>query len=219
MTTVKQLSQQTGLTVSFIRKCLDSLPDILKQHTQRGSKNAVLIDANGLVIFERIRQLKQEGRVLPDIKTALETELQPDTHDTQQLAETETSTPTTQQEQLLTELLTVQTRLSEEQTARLNDTREHDEQRRKEQERYFQELSELQRKNDALTSSIRMLPEGKTPQEVRAEYEEQRRELSEKERKEQEASRILAALRDSQGILQGKRRKELLTQLEKLLTE
>lgn len=214
MTTIKQLSHQTGLTVSYIRKCLDYLANVVTPYTHRGTHNAILLDSNGLVIFERVRELKQDGLALPDIKAVLEKEFETGALVVPRRGEPTPKTSERQENQVLNELLSMQARLTDEMTARLDDTRHH----ARELAEKDKEISDLERKNEVLSMSLRMLPDGKPPDVIRSEYDEQRRKLSEKAHREQEAAHLLAELQQSLGLFQGKKRRELLKQLETLLS-
>ena len=188
-----------------------------------------MIDSNGLVIFDRIRELKNEGLALPEIQARFESGMQAETQGEQQPIET----TAIQETQVLTKLLDTQARLNDEMTARLEDTRENEERLRTEQARHFRELQErestiadLQRKVDSLDTALKMLPDGKPPEQIRSEYEEQRRTLAENERrahereqadthKQQELKRIATELKACKWY-EGKKRRGLLAELEAL---
>ena len=118
-----------------------------------------MIDSNGLVIFEQIRELKRQGLALPDIKTALETAIETGSLSIPGHGETELDKPGKQDSQVLKELLNTQARLTDEMTARLEDTRQH----ARELQEKDKEISDLHRKVDTLDMALRMLPDGKTP--------------------------------------------------------
>jgi hypothetical protein len=71
-------------------------------------------------------------------------------------------------------------------------------------------ITDLTREKEILSGTLKLLPEGKPPEQIRQEYEEDRR-------KQQEVARIVGELRQIQGVFHWKRRKELLAQLEALL--
>lgn len=80
--TIKDIAKHTGLTVNFIRRCISTMRDIFKPHTSKGFNNTVVFDDNGLVLFDKIKQLKTDRLTLPAIKQRLS----PDKPDSQTLS-------------------------------------------------------------------------------------------------------------------------------------
>lgn len=74
--TIQDIQKRTNLKLDFIRRCTSQLKEVLKPHTKNGDFNTLLIDSNGLVIFDKIMQYKQEGLSLPAIKEKLTSSLQ-----------------------------------------------------------------------------------------------------------------------------------------------
>ena len=73
MFTIDEIQKQTGLQIYFIRKCLKVLNDILSPHIQRGEHNSLLFNDNALVIFDQIKQLKEQGLSIVEIEKQLQT--------------------------------------------------------------------------------------------------------------------------------------------------
>jgi hypothetical protein len=67
MLTLNEISKKTGLSQNFLRLCKTKLGDILNPYIYRGDKNKLLFDENSIMIFEKIRKLKDEGLSLSDI--------------------------------------------------------------------------------------------------------------------------------------------------------
>lgn len=67
MLTLTEVSHKTGLSQNFIRLCKNKLGDILNSYIFRGDKNRLLFDNNAIVIFDKIKKLKDEGLSISDI--------------------------------------------------------------------------------------------------------------------------------------------------------
>ena len=67
MLTLKEISKQTGLSPNFIRLCKTKLNDILNPYIHRGNKNKLLFDESAVMLFDKIRNLKEEGLYISDI--------------------------------------------------------------------------------------------------------------------------------------------------------
>ena len=70
--TINDIQEHTGLNINFIRRCLRDMKDIFDPHTTRGDKNSIVFDDSALILFDRIKQLKeQDGSTIPEIKKKL----------------------------------------------------------------------------------------------------------------------------------------------------
>lgn len=70
--TIKNIEKDTGLKYSFIRKCLNQMPDIFAPHYQKGGQdNTIALTHGGVLIFRRINELKGQGISLPFIHQKL----------------------------------------------------------------------------------------------------------------------------------------------------
>ena len=233
MYTIQDLSSETGLTVSFIRRCLKAFARLFEPHLKRGNFNQILLDVEGYVLFDKIKQLKQRELSLPEIQHYLEQEFpekfsQFSSESSQQAGPSQTLTNPDQTHGYLEKIFELQ-------QDRLND-----------RDRYLQDLQEkdarihdLQRKVDALEGQMKGLPSGKTPADVMQDYETQRhatrdaehrytdlkRETEFRQREQQreqdyrlhEQRRLLEDLKTTPWY-QHKRRKRLLAQLEELVS-
>lgn len=68
---VNGLQLATGLTAQFIRRCVRAMPELLKGETIRSDKNKLLFTDNALVIFDRVKQLKQDRLTIGEMKDKL----------------------------------------------------------------------------------------------------------------------------------------------------
>jgi len=67
MLTLNEISKKTGLSQNFIRLCKAKLGDILTPYIYRGDKNKLLFDESAVMLFDKVRSLKDEGLSLADI--------------------------------------------------------------------------------------------------------------------------------------------------------
>ncbi|MFC1827059.1 MerR family transcriptional regulator, partial [Thermodesulfobacteriota bacterium] len=67
MLTLSEISKKTGLSQNFIRLCKAKLGDILTPYIYRGEKNKLLFDESAVMLFDKVRSLKDEGLSLADI--------------------------------------------------------------------------------------------------------------------------------------------------------
>ena len=81
--TVSDICKFTGLKEPFIRRCIRECRDLLTQWSIRGDNNSILFEDSALKFFDRVKQLKEEGANLVQIKTVLLKELEPQSHESQ----------------------------------------------------------------------------------------------------------------------------------------
>lgn len=78
MYTIQDVIERTGLKANFIRRCVKGI-SCLQGHTKNGDKNRTLFDSNAFVIFDKIKQYKEEGLTIQRIDEELvKLEKQPD---------------------------------------------------------------------------------------------------------------------------------------------
>ncbi len=79
--TLKEISNQTGIQLDFLRQCVKALKVELEPFQERGKNNAVLLDENSLGIMEKIKSLKDRdlsiSAIVRTIKADLETDEKP----------------------------------------------------------------------------------------------------------------------------------------------
>ena len=194
MFTIDEIQKQTGLQIPFIRKCVKSFDNVLSPHIQRGDHNSLLFNDNASIIFDKIKQFKEEGLSIVEIGKKLES------------IKTEIPKVLKQGSNSNDEVVELHRRL-------LSDTESHYREKL-EYEKRLSELerdkSELERKNLMLENSLKLLPEGKPPKLIKTEWEQsQARKL--------EISGILSRLEELDGrAFKGKERKKLIKRLREL---
>jgi DNA repair exonuclease SbcCD ATPase subunit len=74
--TIEDVVFSTGLKEPFIRKIVRACDELFKPYIKRGDKNSLLFDSNAMVIFDRIKQLKEKTYTIDEIKSAIEKDLE-----------------------------------------------------------------------------------------------------------------------------------------------
>jgi len=70
--TINEIHEKTGLKVNFIRRCITELKDLFEPHITKGENNISLFDDSGLILFDRIKQLKESDNLsIPEIRKHL----------------------------------------------------------------------------------------------------------------------------------------------------
>lgn len=69
--TIEQVASASGLSVKFVRRMKEALPQLFEKHTERGGANALLFDEAILEILKRTKELKNRGRTLQQIRDEL----------------------------------------------------------------------------------------------------------------------------------------------------
>jgi hypothetical protein len=75
MYTVKDLAQRFALHPKRVRERLAALGPVVEPHIVEGKQNAKLLTDAGMAIFDRLRQLEQEGYTVPAAVQRLKEEL------------------------------------------------------------------------------------------------------------------------------------------------
>lgn len=78
MHSIKELADILGYSVYQLRDRLDLLRPWFDQYTQRGEKNKILIDGNGIEILRRFKGMEDQGVSLKEIPNKIQTELNKD---------------------------------------------------------------------------------------------------------------------------------------------
>ena len=206
MNRIEDIKKLTGFETHFIRRLLNDLRDIFDPHIKRGDSNAILIEAGGMVIFDQIKQMKDKGFSIPQIKKELEKVKQAPKNLESKGNQNHSETPLN--------LVPAQEviNLLKEQQQELKQEKEKREQAIREKEQAIREqaqtIAELEGKYKALDSAVKMLPEGKTPEQIRQEWERE-------QRKKIEIASTIAELKTLSSF-RFRRRKALYTYLEEL---
>ena len=69
--TITDICKFTGLKEPFVRRCIRECREILNQWSIRGDNNSILFEDSALKFFDRVKQLKEEGANLVQIKSTL----------------------------------------------------------------------------------------------------------------------------------------------------
>ena len=200
MYSIKELAKRTNLDISFIRKCKNTFKQIIDPHIQRGEKNKLLFTDNALIIYDRIAQMKSEGLSIPEIQKqfkqdfkTVQTDISKDVQATQ-----------TMDKELLDKIFELQKQLSEEQAKRYVECKEKD-----------QHIVELENLSTHLKSQLLYLTDGKTPEEVKQQWQQEHMD-------KQRIAWILKELESLEGIFSVVnyfKRKKLYKELQGLMTK
>jgi DNA-binding transcriptional MerR regulator len=196
---LEQVLEITGLKGDFSRKCLKHLREYLKPHERRGEFNRLLYNQSGLVVWDKIKQMKEQGLSLPEMKRQLETSKTP--AQTDQPKHDKTAPLTDPTEKYLQKIIEIQSQHYQE----IKAERDRSEKVIREQS---QEIKDWVIKYQALDSAIKMLPEGKTPEQIRVEWEAD-------QKKRIEIAAIISELKIT-SFIRFRRKAALYKRLEKL---
>ena len=191
--TIVDVSERTALTTDFINRAHSKLSGYFKDHRTYGDNNQVRFSDSGLIVWDRIAQLKHDNKNLPEIAHALDRDLQKGAQNqtTASSAASQTlrnGSPNQIGERGISRADKEELDLVEKLYERLLEAKE-------------KELGAKDRALNAVEDKIRLLlPEGKTPEQLQA-------ELSAKQRQEAELQRLHQRDKELQ---------ELLHELEKL---
>ena len=187
MLTLNEVSKKTGLSQNFIRICKTKLGDILNPYIFRGNKNRLLFDDSAIIIFDKIRKLKDEGLSMSDIvhgfKQEFTASLLNANKDKLNLKQTENlydvNEPNTTVDTLLKNMIHGRVQALEADKTKLelekNDVTQklHDREKR---------IKELERANQEMKTDLKSLPYGRTPEQIRADYASDQQSKKEKMR-------------------------------------
>lgn len=214
--TINDIIDYTGLKYEYIIKCTKELDNILKPYIQRGDKNSIIFDSNALVIFDRIKYLKEGKQSISSIKVQLESELIQTPKDTQNSTSNLINNTPNIQESELTKLL-------------INKLEEANRKNFESLEKVLQskdQVIEVQRReNQELKNQILLITAGKTPEEIRTEQQnkelellklKQQAELASKEAEEVK-SKVLEKTAELEAMnIKEQKRQELLKEIKSL---
>jgi len=195
---VKHIKERFNLSRNYISDCLRVLDPIFEGHYSRGANNRIIFDDSAFKIFERISNIKSLGKTLPQIKKTLEAELgnrgkQPGNED-----ETRPTTPGNEGGNATADKLL--NALTESHKSALNAK---------------EETIKAQKETiQSLHKELLSLPDGRTPKEIREEWNKQR-EHTEHRRK---LIKELVALQSNLIFRKTKRQREITKELTALGT-
>jgi DNA-binding transcriptional MerR regulator len=200
MYSIQELAKRTNLDISFIRKCKNTFKQILEPHIKRGEKNKLLFTDNALIVFDRIGQMKNSGLSIPEIQKQFKHDFKTVQTGVSKDVQTGVQAAQTVDKELLDKIFELQKQLSEEQAKRYSECKERD-----------QKIFELEQLNHHLADTLKLLPEGKTPEQLKQEWHVE-------QEKKAKALKIVAELKNenSSGLLSifKRKNKQLIDELE-----
>ena len=187
MLTLNEVSKKTGLSQNFIRLCKTKLGDILNPYVFRGDKNRLLFDDSALLIFDKIRKLKDDGLSIADIvhgfKQEFATALSAANKNKLNLKQAENlytaneSEPTV--DTLLKSMIHGRVQALEADKTKLELEKNEILQKFEDREK---RIRELERVNQEMKTDLKSLPYGRTPEQIRGDYDMHQQQKKEKMR-------------------------------------
>ncbi len=141
--TLIDVQKRTGLSVPTLRKQLAVCRAILAPFIKKGSRNKLLFDSNALIIFDKVKQLREEGMSLNQIKKELDIEFN-------KVINQDSNSKNEMNKQLAPEM-----KLFVELQEKFN----------KEIKNANERVLELEKTNSILKEQIKLLTDGKSPEE------------------------------------------------------
>ena len=86
---IEHIEERTGLPRKYLDRCSSQLRRALDPHRIQGEKNKYFYNDNGLVLFDRIKQLKEGGYTLANIAETLESDRASTVENSRQTLESE----------------------------------------------------------------------------------------------------------------------------------
>ena len=187
MLTLNEVSKKTGLSQNFIRLCKTKLGDILKPYVFRGDKNRLLFDDSAIMIFDKIRKLKDEGLSISDIVRGFKQEftvsLLNANKDKLNLKQAENlynlNDSNTTVDTLLKNMIHGRVQALEADKTKLELEKNEIMQKQYDREK---RIKELEKANQEMKTDLMSLPYGRTPEQIRADYESHQQLKKEKMR-------------------------------------
>lgn len=194
MITIKDLTSQTDLSENVIRKYIRLFGSFLRPYIKRGTANKLLFDPNCIVIFQEVKNLKNDGKTAKEIIASLK--------------KSDTSTPEISYQKLANgqtgqtaeynrSLQTLYQNLLAEKEKRIRDRDQRD-----------LKIVRLEIQKVKLQSALKILPGGKAPNRIRNEWDKNKQ-------KAHMASSIVSELKTLSSF-RFRKRKKLLANLEEL---
>ena len=176
MLTLSEISKKTGLSQNFIRLCKAKLGDILTPYIYRGDKNKLLFDESAVMLFDKVRSLKDEGLSLADIihgfKQEFTSAMLNANRDKLRLNQTDNLTNDSNEsatsEILLENMIHGRIQALEADKTKLELEKNEIMQKFNDQDK---RIKELEQANLKLKAELQSLPYGRTPQQIRNDFD------------------------------------------------
>ncbi len=224
MLDINEVSTATGLTVNLIRKYINRSNNLLSPYLKRGEFNRLLFDSDCVAILSRINHLRGEGIGYSEIVKQLSKELNRDEESNETSSETiqsnhlnKSQTPIHPAQTNSNDLVLNLNKQIEEKNNQIAEITKKREDELKKNSDLKDEIVGLNFENTSLKGDIKLLPLGKSPKEIRADYEKRIEEEREIARIEKERLKIWMELKTMKGLFKGKRKKQLTQKLDELL--
>ena len=187
MLTLNEISKQTGLRPNFIRLCKTKLGDILNPYIYSGDKNKLLFDESAIMLFDKIRSLKDEGLSISDIVRGFKHEFtvsllnankkKMNIKQTDNLYNKNDSN--TAVDTLLKNMIHGRVQALEADKTKLELEKNENIQKLYDREK---RIKELERANQEMKTDLKSLPYGRTPEQIRGDYDMHQQQKKEKMR-------------------------------------
>lgn len=211
--TIDDIKERTNLSLDFIRRCLRFFKQELALHTTKGEFNALKFDDNAGIIFDRIMQYKNDGLTLPAIKKKLNLPVKQLPNAYQEDIQT---LPNSTNNLIIQSLLT---EVRESRTGFIGIQNQLT--------KAYETIIEKEKVIEVQKWQLKLLTDGRTPEEVKKEHAEKEEELFKLKQqveelelmkvKEQKRQKILKELQSLEGKwFARKKRQELFTQFQNL---
>lgn len=187
MLTLHEVSKKTGLSQNFIRLAKTKLGDILSPYIYRGDKNKLLFDESVIFLFDRIKSLKDEGLSLADIVHGFKHEFSAAMQNANKdktdqnpknglIPDNETDS---HNDALLKNMINGRIQTLEADKTKLELERNEVMQKFGDQDR---RIKDLEKTNLEMKTALKSLPFGRSPEEIRNDYDMQNQVKKEKMR-------------------------------------
>jgi DNA-binding transcriptional MerR regulator len=187
MLTLNEVSKKTGLSQNFIRLCKTKLGDILNPYIYRGDKNKLLFEESAIILFDKIKSLKDDGMSLAEIVRGFKHEFTAamlksnkaklDLNRTDNLYTV--SEANTTGDILLKNMIHGRIQALEADKTKLELEKNEVMQKFNDQDK---KIRELEKTNLEMKTALKSLPYGRTPEQIRNDYEMHQQQKKEKMR-------------------------------------
>ncbi len=209
--TIQDVHKTTGLSIPILRKYIKRLKPILEKFITRGNNNTLLFDTGGMSIFDQIKQYREQDLTLPQIEKRLKTVLETFNQNSTNVHQTtKQSGQTDNNVDLVNKLIEAHQEIAKEKEKRHQLMCQKDER-----------IIDLEKANEALRRELLLLPEGKTPSQMREAWDDvQKKQLRVKDLRNKLGVKN-EKLRENNGIWiwQISKRKKIMDEIEKLTHE
>lgn len=210
------IQQRTSLKLDFINHCNSKLGDLLAPFRIKGDKNKLLYNDSGLRLWDVIKQHKERGENIRQIREALERIVRPNSQTTEP-----TSRPTTetfQTNQQSSQSMEEKGESSQAQIFTDGFIRMGREHRKEIKEQHQETTDALRGEVKSLKEQMLLLADGRTPEEIKEEANKVVEDRAALGRLLQTNKRTQELVVELEGLMgkwgKGKRRREILIELK-----